>query len=240
MAIPAQETPILPNTPSPQPKQPSDGGNITEAQREGRDWLEHNQKLVVGLVAVLVAIAAGIFLYKKFVAEPAQEAATAVMWKAQQAFDKDSFQLALQGPAVGYLGFLDIADEYSSTPAGNLADYYAGISYLHLGQYEAAIDYLEDYDEDGQILPATKANAIGDAYAQLGNLEMAEGYYEDALAKAEGNELLAPYLLKKVALLRERQGNLAGANELYTRLQNEYPNSTEAGDIAKFIARTAG
>ena len=44
-----------------------------------------------------------------------------------------------------YLGFIDIADDYSSTKAGKLANYYAGLSYLYLGEFENAIDYLEDF-----------------------------------------------------------------------------------------------
>ena len=235
MANEVKETPAVPVAPI--------GGDqitLTEVQGETSDFLERNQKTILLVVGLLVAIAAAIFLYNKFVSEPKQAEASEMMWKAQQMFERDSFSLALSNPAPGYLGFLDIADEYSSTPAGNLANYYAGISYLQLGQYDAAIDYLNSFDEDGSILPATKSGAIGDALAQKGDLDGAEGYYKTAVSEAGENTLLAPYFLNKLGLLRERQGNKAAANELYKRIQIEFPNSNEAQDIQKFLMRTAG
>jgi len=96
------------------------------------------------------------------------------------------------------------------------------------------------FDEDGSILPATKSGAIGDALAQKGDLDGAEGYYKTAVSEAGENTLLAPYFLNKLGLLRERQGNKAAANELYKRIQIEFPNSNEAQDIQKFLMRTAG
>jgi len=202
------------------------------------DWLENNQKLIVGVVAGLVVIAAAIFLYRTFIAAPQQAEANQQLWRAQQAFEQDSFQKALTLPAPGYLGLLDIIDEYGSTPAGNLASYYAGVSYLHLGQHQAAIDYLKAFDAEGEILPSSKLNALGDAHAQLGQLDEARDYYEDALAEAEGNHALAPYLLKKLGLMSERDGDKAAAHDYYSRLQSEYAESSEARDIEKFILRT--
>ncbi len=235
MANEVKETPAAPVAPL--------GGDqitLTEVQGETTDFLENNQKTILLVVGLLVGIAAAIFLFNKFVTEPKQAEASEMMWKAQQMFERDSFSLALSNPAPGYLGFLDIADEYGSTPAGNLANYYAGISYLQLGQYDAAIDYLKSFDEDGTILPATKNGAIGDAYAQKGDLEAAEGYYQSAASDAGANSLVAPYYLFKLGMLRERQGNPAAANELYKRIQTEFPNSNQAQDIQKFLMRTAG
>ena len=235
MANEVKETPAAPVAPI--------GGDqitLTEVSGETSDFLENNQKTIILVVGLLVAIAAAIFLFNKFVTEPKQAEASELMWKAQQMFERDSFALALSSPAPGYLGFLEIVEEYGSTPAGNLANYYAGISYLQLGQYDAAIDFLKSFDEDGSILPATKNGAIGDAYAQQGNIAEAESYYKTAASEAGENSLLAPYYLFKLGLLRERQGDNSAANELYKRIQTEFPNSSEAQEIQKFLLRTAG
>ena len=238
MANPVQETPILPGTPVGKTTIPDMEVDLTQSPSPTGDWLEENQKLVIGIVGALVAIAAGIFLYRTFVVAPAQAAATENMWHAQRQFEQDSFDLALYNPAPGYLGFEDIAKEYGNTEAGNLANYYAGISFLQLGQYEAAISALNDYDEEGDLLPVTKAGALGDAHAQLGDLAKAKGYYEEAVDEADDNSLLAPYYLKKLALLNEREGNTAAANGLYVRIRDEFPEATEATDVEKYILRT--
>ncbi len=46
------------------------------------------------------------------------------MFVAENLFEKDSFNMALNGDGNAP-GFLEIIDKYSSTPSGNLANYYA-------------------------------------------------------------------------------------------------------------------
>jgi Predicted N-acetylglucosaminyl transferase len=213
--------------------------DFSEVQTQSRSWLQDNQMLLVGIVGALILIAALIFVYRKFIQEPKQAEAASMMWRAQQMFEADSFQVALAGRGASMMGFLDIADSYSGTPSGNLAKYYAGVSYLQLGQYQAAIDNLEAFSADGELLPASKAGALGDAYAQLGDLAKAEGFYKQAVSEAGDNVLLAPYYLKKMGMFHEHQGNPTAANELYTRIRTEFPQSAEADDIEKYILKTA-
>ena len=223
------------------PPRPGTGTDVdlSPAQHDGRDWLERHQTLILSVVGALVLVGIGVFLYREFIVKPQQAEASEYMWQAQQLFAQDSFEVALLGrPDGSVLGFETIAEDYGGTPAGNLAEYYAGISYLHLGQYDAAIDALESFDEDGSLLPATKAGALGDAYAQKDDLASARGHYDTALSEAGDNSLLAPYYLKKLALLDEREGNVAQANERYRRIKSEFPTSNEASDIDKFVLRT--
>ena len=222
------------------PARPGTDVDLTPAQHDGRDWLERHQTLILAVVGGLVAIGLGVFLYREFIVKPQQAEASEYMWQAQQLFARDSFEVALLGrPDGSVLGFETIAADYRGTPAGNLADYYAGICYLQLGQYDAAIEALGSSDEDGTLLPATKAGALGDAYAQRGDIAEARSRYEQALSEAGDNSLLAPYYLKKLALLDERDGEPAAANERYRRIKSEFPTSNEASDIDKFILRSA-
>jgi hypothetical protein len=55
--------------------------------------------------------------------------------------------ISLNG-SEGKSGFIKIADEYSGTDAGNLANYYAGMAYLNTGKYNEAIDYLNKFKSD--------------------------------------------------------------------------------------------
>ena len=153
---------------------------------------------------------------------------------AESYFEKDSFNLAINGDG-NYLGFLDIIDEYGVTKAANLAKYYTGISYLHLEQYEEAIDYLNGFETEDLLLAPITVGAKGDAYAELGEKDKALAAYKKAYAYE--NELTTTIYLMKAGKLLESDGKLAEALQLYKKVKNEYPESTEGASIDKYIAR---
>ena len=210
--------------------------DIVEVRDQAQSFVDRNQNLVLGGLLVIVLIIGGIFAYNNFVKKPRQQEAVQQMYQAQIQFERDSFALALTNPGGGYPGFLDIVDNYGGTDAGNLAAYYAGISYLNLGQYEAAIDFLEDYSADGEITPIMKYGAIGDAYSELNDFESALNYYRRAV-NAGDNDALTPYYLKKLGMLYEKTGELTDAKQAYERIKNEYPQSQVGQDIDKYIIR---
>ena len=86
----------------------------------------------------------------------------------------DNYELALNGDSLGFEGLLKVAEKYSGTAAGKLANAYAGLSYAQLGQYEDAVKYLEDYDSCDDLMVSNAAiAALGNCYAQLGQNEKA-------------------------------------------------------------------
>jgi tetratricopeptide (TPR) repeat protein len=210
--------------------------DIVEVRDQAQSFVDSNQNLVLGGLLVLVLAIGGIFAYNNFVKKPRQQEAMQQMYQAQIQFERDSFALALTKPGGGYPGFLDIADNYGGTKAGNLAKYYAGISYLNLGQFEAAIDFLKDYDPDEEITPIMKYGAMGDAYSELNDLDSALDYYRRAVGAGD-NDVLTPYYLKKLGMLHEKNGEFADAKEAYERIKMEYPESQVAQDIDKYIIR---
>ena len=113
--------------------------SLDESASRTEDFVARNQKVILGIVGVVALAAIFYMLYTKFVVEPKEIDATTEMYVAQKNFQSASdgtasdslYNLALNG-AEGKLGFIKIADEYSGTNAGNLANYYAGISYLNL------------------------------------------------------------------------------------------------------------
>lgn len=210
--------------------------NIVEVKEQAQDFFERNQSLVLGILVGLVLLIGGYMVYKYLVVAPKEKAAIEVMRQAQTQFAKDSFALALNNPGGGFEGFLDIIENYSGTNAGNTAKYYAGISYLNLGKYEAAIDYLEDYSPKDEITPAMKQGALGDAHAEMDDFDKALSYYKKAASSSE-NEFTAPYFLNKVALLNYKYGNNDAAKSAFGDILKMYPNSTEARNAEKFIAR---
>ena len=106
---------------------------LESALTKTEQFIEDNQKIISYVVGALVWVVAGYLGFNKFYLQPKQEEANSQMFMAIDYFEKDSFNLAINGDG-NYLGFLDIVDDYGITKAANLADYYLGISYLRLGQ----------------------------------------------------------------------------------------------------------
>ena len=94
----------------------------------------------------LLVLAALIFGYRALIVAPRATKAAERIAEAQYRFEEQNpdYQLALEGDANG-AGFLDVIEEYGSTPSGNLAKHYAGICYLKTGDLENAAKYLAKY-----------------------------------------------------------------------------------------------
>lgn len=212
--------------------------DIVEVRDQAQGFFEKNQRLVFGLGVALIVIFGGLLFYKNFYQAPREAEAIDQMNLAQYMFERDSFAQALTSPGVGSSGFLDIIKNYGGTEAGNLANYYAGISYLNLGEFEAALDYLESYKPGGEILPVMKYGAIGDAHSELGQMDKALSSYERAVRQSD-NSVLTSYYLKKLGMLHEKQGDTEAAREAYERVKTEFPESPYATDIDKYLTRVA-
>ena len=207
------------------------GQSLTRIEK----YMEENRKSITFIVGGLFVIVAGYFAYLKLYQEPRENEALEEIYTAQNYFEQDSLQLALNGDGQ-HLGFIDVAAEYSGTKAGNLANYYAGISYLNTGKYEDAIEYLDDFESDDPVFSVIATGSIGDAFLELGQPQEALDYYDRAVS-GESNNLVVPFYLKKAGILAEEQGDLKKSKEYFTRIQKDFKDSQQAADIEKFIAR---
>jgi tetratricopeptide (TPR) repeat protein len=216
---------------------------LDESASRTEEWVIKNQKyifIIVGLAAVLVL---GFLGFDKFIQEPKESTATNDMFQSQQYFDqavngssKDSlFTLALNG-ADGKYGFLDIADVYSGTKAGNLSNYYAGMAYLNMKDHTNAVTYLNAFSSDDDVLGPIAKGGIGDAFVQLEQLEDAYDYYVQA-AQLRTNNYTTPMYLYKAGVIGLKLGNNAKALKFFNQIKSDYPDSTEAKDIDVFIGK---
>lgn len=216
---------------------------LDEKASKTEEWAIKNQKYIFGIVGIAAVIVLGYLGYNKFIADPKASEAMNEMYTAQKYFDqavngteKDSlYTLALNG-GEGKFGMLDIVNEYSGTPAANLARYYAGMSYLNLKDYTNAIDYLEDFKSEDIILSAIAKGGIGDAFAQLNQPKNALEYYEKAIAVSD-NEFTAPMYLFKAGSIAMQIGDNAKALKYFKRIKSEFSASTEATNIDVFIGK---
>ncbi|HDP54545.1 MAG TPA: tetratricopeptide repeat protein, partial [Bacteroidetes bacterium] len=198
-------------------------------------YIENNQKSLTVIVLAIIVIVGTFLGYSKLYIAPMEEEAQTQIFAAEQYFEKDSFSLALNGDG-NYLGFIDIIDSYSPTKTGNLARYYAGISYRELGEYEEAIDHLKRFSPKDKMIGSVAYGAIADCYVELGKLEEAAKQYLKA-ANYGKNNFSSPIMLMKAGTVYEELGKFAEAVKAYETIKAKYPKSAEAREIEKFITR---
>ncbi len=212
--------------------------NLTEVESaltRTEQFIEANQKLISIVIGSIVVVAVGYLGLNKFYLEPRQTEAQEQMFMAQTYFEKDSFNLALNGDGTNP-GFLDIIDDFGSTDAGNLSKYYAGVSYLNMGQFDNAIDYLKKFDTDDLLLGPISVGAQGDAQLELGNQGKALDLYTEAY-KMNENELTTPVYMLKAGEILESTSKNAEAVKIYEIIKQKFPESNEGRSIDKYIAR---
>ncbi|MFE3869234.1 tol-pal system YbgF family protein [Flavobacterium sp. LS2P90] len=205
------------------------------------NWVARNQKIIIGLVAGVAILTVGYLAYQKFIAAPKQDEAANEMFVAQQNFQKatdgvasDSlYKLSLNG-SEGKFGFIKIADEYSGTDAGNLANYYAGMAYLNTGKYAEAIDFLSKFNSEDIVLNAMAKGAIGDAYSQQNKPKEALENYVKA-AEVNKNDFTTPRFLLKAGKTALGLGNKEEALKYFTDIKDNYDASPEAASVDVLI-----
>ena len=216
---------------------------LDESASKTEEWIVKNQNIIFGVVGFVALVVLGYMGYNKFIAEPNAKEAMNEMAKAQSFFDDaataadpdDLYRLVLEG-GQGKYGMLDIISEYGGTPAGNLANYYAGVSYLNLKDYQNAIKYLNDFSSDDIMLSAVAKGAIGDAFVQLDQDQEGLEYYEKAIA-TNANEFTTPIYLLKAARTAMDLGDNSKALDYLNRIKTEFSSSTEATQVDVLIGK---
>ena len=199
------------------------------------NFVEDNKQTVsIAGGGLLVIIAAALFIKLKWLPDRNLKAQRE-MYMAEIAFQKDSFDLALNGNGINK-GFLEIQKKYSFTKAANLSKYYIGLCYFNTGKYADAVTYLDKFSTSDPIIGGTKLNAIGDAYAEQNKAAEAQKYYQKA-ADYSDNDQFRPYYLLKLGLHLESQKKFKEALEQYNLIKDKYPAAEEGRDIEKYIAR---
>ena len=202
----------------------------------GEQWIEKNGKKLTTIVIIAILVVAGFLMLKQFYFAPMEEEAQNAMYKGEFYFEQDNFEVALNGNEADFIGFKAIADEYSGTKAGNLANAYAGICAYNLGNNEEALEYLEAYDGDEPLLYPNIIAMIGNCYANMGDYDKAIKNFVEAAEEAS-NPVISPLFLVKAATVAEKTGDNAKALEFYQEIKDKYENSVIGQDIDKYIEK---
>jgi tetratricopeptide (TPR) repeat protein len=211
------------------------GEGVESALSRTERFIEENQKSIIRVVTVLLALTAILLAMKRFYLIPRESEARSQMFVAEQYFESDSFNLALYGDG-NYSGFIEIIQDYGLTKAANLSQYYAGISYLRLGEYEDALDYLKKFRVRDKMVAPIAEGAKGDACVELGEMEKGLGYYLKA-AKKSKNNFTTPIYMVKAAQVYEHLQEYGKALELYQQIKTDFPDYARNNNIDKYIAR---
>jgi tetratricopeptide (TPR) repeat protein len=198
-------------------------------------FVRENQKSLLFIVAAVIIMAVGYYIYLKEYLAPREITAANQMHVAQDFWEKKDWDKAINGDA-GYPGFVKIIDEYSNTKAANLAYFYLGTAYLNTGEFGKAIENLTNYHGDDSMIAAEALGGTGDAYVELKDYDKAETYFKKAADQAK-NKFLSPLYLKKLGLVYEAENDYKSADEVYKKIKTDYYGSTEAQNIDEYIAR---
>jgi len=216
--------------------QPDSMEGIEQALTRTEQFIEDNSKTLSYLMVAIVVVVVLYIGAQRYYIAPLQEEAAGQMFMAEKFFERDSFDLALNGYGT-YPGFIEITEDYKITKTANLAKYYAGICYLRIGDFEKAVKYLKDFNTKDVLVGSVKYSSLGDAYVELEDFHSAVKAYEKGISEFENN-FTSPILLKKAGIVYEEMNQKSEALKVFSQIKTEFPDSEEARDIDKYIARS--
>ena len=218
--------------------------SLDETASKSEQWLEKHAKLVYTVLGVFLVAMLAYLAYNKFVEEPKEIKAANYLAYSKSVFNDaekatksaDSlYNIALNGADNKY-GLLEVAKKFSGTKAGNLANYMAGMSYIKMDEYDKGVEFLSKFSSDDEILDPMSKGKIGDAFADINQLEDAFTYYKKA-ATERTNSLTTPMYLFKAANTALDLGKFDEALTMFQTIKNDFPKSDEAKGIDAYINR---
>lgn len=206
------------------------GSVITRSE----EFIQKNQKTLLIIVAAVLVVILAIFGLRKWVFQPREARAAEEMFAAEQWFQQGDFEKALNGDDT-YRGFLSVIDSYKCTKAGNLAKYYAGVSYLRMGNFDEALRWIKKYHGKDTFTRPLAEMITGDALIEQGNIKGAASHYTKA-AKMNDNYITAPTALFKAGMAYLMLEDNKAALDCFQQVKKNYPESTEWPEIDRYIA----
>ena len=186
----------------------------------------NNKAAIIGAgfaLVLAVALTVAYFIYSGNQEEEAKN----LLGIAEQELLQGNYQEALEGNEEEFtLGFVQIANNYGRTEAGNLAHYYSAIAEYELGNYEDALTYIREYDVPEGILGVAPISMHANILIGLERYAEAAEKFEEAASWDENNST-TPYNLYKAAETYHEAGDSRQAMDLLDRIIDEYPNSQQ-------------
>ncbi len=198
-------------------------------------FFDKNKNIIFGGAAAIVVGLLAIVGYQKLISGPADIESQIEISNALYDLENDSLTIAANGTDE-YMGFEEAADEYNGTSGGDIANYSMGIISMEKGEFDTALDYFGECNFEDVMVANLCIGLQGDCYVELEEYATAAQYFEKAAAR-EVNDFTSPMYLKKAGLTYEALNDLDNAKIAYTKIKNDFGQSSEGTDIDKYIAR---
>lgn len=196
-------------------------------------WEDQRQAVIgAGVVLLIAALSIPGYLYWQ---QQRAERANELLGKILPQYEQGNYQAALDGTANA-VGLVAIADDYGGTEAGNLAAFYAGNASYQMEDYDRALEFYQDFDKGADFIGASALAAEAAIYENRGEFQTAGETYEEAAAQYD-SEVTAPRYLLSAGRAYEEAGDYDAAASAYQQIQDDYPDSQQAGDVDRYLAR---
>lgn len=220
--------------------------DVQQAYSKGEEFVEKNNKLIIGALAVIVLGVLAYVLYTNQVKEPAMVEANERLALAEAYWLRgDSLSMAIEGSG-DFEGIREIADEYGSSSVGRRANYIVGIYERDQKNFEEAVTRFKTAAFSSPILGAFANGNIGDCLVEQGaaieatytDAEVLDAevvsLYEEALpyfvkaAESSVDEMTTMVYYKKAATVCLKLGKYGQAERMYDGIIASSSSATSA------------
>lgn len=196
---------------------------------------QHKKNIMIGVGAVIVLIIALVVIADRRAENNAR--AMTELGKVFPVYDANQFQLAIDGaPERNIPGIKSIVEDYGSTPSGELARFYLANAHYHLGNYDEALKAFDDFSPPTDLLAVSRLAGMAACFEAKGKYGEAASNFERAASRYAKDVNVAENLFH-AARNYGLAGNKDRALELYKRIKKDFPKSTYARDIDRYIAQ---
>ena len=202
-------------------------------------WYDENKKRVSTAAGIVAVLAVALWFYSNNM-RANDDRATSELAKVFTFYDNGQYQIAINGiPEKNVTGLQSIVDNYGSTKAGNIAKFYLANAYYNSQNYDKALQYFSDFSGGGNALVENSAIAgIGACYEAKGDFKKAAENYEKAALKNSEDPNAADNLVN-AARNFGKSGDKNRAVELLKKVKKDYPTSTAARDVDRYLAEVS-
>lgn len=205
---------------------------------KAQTWYDENKKRMSTVGGVVIVLVLALWFYSNNV-RANNERATTDLAKVFTYYDNGQYQIAINGiPEKNVAGLQTIVDNYGGTTSGNLAKFYLANAYYNTQDYDKALEYFKDYGGGNALLEISAHAGIGACYEAKGEHKKAAENFEKAALKNSDDPNAADNLVN-AARNFGKSGEKERAVELLKKVKKDYPSSTAARDVERYIAEVS-